>query len=75
MFKKYMFCNKGIELMNLNCKETVRSSIVDNEISFRASPRTCDYERSSFRDKNHGHIIIGDFRLMVNTTLRSRTTY
>ena len=49
-------------------KDAVQSIIVDNEITFSSSARTCDYETCTFCDENHGHIIIRDLRL---TKLRS----
>ena len=51
-------------------KETKQSIIVDDEVSFSSSARTCNCERSTFRDENHGHIITGDLGLITNTKRR-----
>ena len=55
----------------LNDRETVQSIIVDDEISFSSSAGTCDYERSAFCDKNHGHVITRALRLITNSTLEN----
>ena len=48
----------------------MQSIIVDDEITFSSSARTCDemFKSCTFCDENHGHIIIRDLRL---TKLRS----
>ena len=54
----------------INYKETVQLVISDDEISF-SSTGTCDYERFTFCDENHGQVITGDLRLIINTKLKS----
>ena len=63
-------CTPTIINKILEYKETVQSVIVDDEVSFSSSARTCNCERSTFRDENHGHIIRGDLGLITNTKLR-----
>ena len=56
---------------NLNYKETVQSIIADGKTSFSSAAKTMHFERSTFHDKNHGHIITGDLILITNTKLSS----
>ena len=57
--KKQEERNKRNKILNYK-EETVQSVIVYDEISCFSSAGTCDCERSSFCDKHHDHIIIGD---------------
>ena len=46
----------------------MQSIIVDDEISCSSFVGACDCKRSTILDENHGHIIIGDSRLIANTS-------
>ena len=50
----------------LSYKETLRSTTVDDEISFSAFAETCDCESFLFRNKHHGHIVTGDLSKVPN---------
>ena len=54
----------------LNYKDTVNSIFIDDEVSFSTETDTCQCDISPFKDKDHGHILTGDLRIIENAKLR-----
>ena len=58
----------------LNCKDTVNSIYVEDEISFNLNADLYEWEHSPFIDLHHKHIITDDLRIIVNSKLRKLLT-
>ena len=53
-----------------NYKETVNNIDINDQITYGTQLPTCECFKSSFVDKDHGHIITGDLRIIENEHLQ-----
>ena len=53
-----------------NYKETVNNIDVNDQVTYGTGLSTCNCQNSAFVDKDHGHIVTGDLRIIKNRHLR-----